>query len=104
MIVIGAENLAERLEIEPFRQHKAILNEMGIVIFAASIQHSTVKVPGISYADDYHGNALAVIFDAKKFEIRWHRDFSKERVKQLGKHSELTAFKEHLVIYQGNAL
>jgi len=108
MIVIGAEDLVARLIAEPLRQHKAVLNESGIVIFPASTQHATVKVQGISYEDDYKGNALAVIFDGQRFEIRWHRDFSADRVKQLvaGLHKlpKLAALKGLLVTYQGKAL
>ena len=108
MIIIGAENLTERLKAEPLRQLKALLNETGIVIFPASIQHATIKLPGISYEDDYKGNALAVIFDGQKFEIRWHRDFTEARVKllvkDLRKHPELGALKEQLVTYQGKPI
>jgi len=108
MVVIGAADLAARLIAEPQRQHKAVLNEVGIVIFPASTQHATVKVPGISYEDDYRGNALAVIFDGQKFEIRWHRDFGSDRVKllvaELLKHSELAVLKRLAVTYQGKPI
>ena len=108
MIIIGAENLAERLEAEPLRQLKALLNETGIVIFPASIQHATIKLPGISYEDDYKGNALAVIFNGQKLEIRWHRDFTEARVKllvkDLRKHPELGALKDLSVTYQGKTI
>ena len=108
MIVIGAEDLAVRLAAEPLRQQKALLNEAGIVIFQASTQHATVKVQGISYEDDYLGNALAAMFDANKFEIRWHRDFSADRVKQLVvelcKLPELASLEGLSVTYQGKPI
>ena len=108
MIVIGAENLAERLKDEPLRRLKALLNETGIVIFPASTQHAAIKLRGISYEDDYKGNALAAIFDGHKFEIRWHRDFSEIRVKQLvdtlRRQPQLNSIENHLVTYGGNAL
>ena len=108
MIVIGAENLAERLKAEPFRQHKALLNETGIVIFPASIQHAAIKTHGMSYEDDYKGYALAAIFDGQKFEIRWHRDFTEEKVKllveELRKHLDLRAIKKLSVTYQGKSV
>src|ERR1022692_4554577 len=108
MTVIGAENLAERLKAEPVRQLKALLNENGIVIFPTSLQHATIKLHGISYEDDYKGNALAVIFDGQKFEIRWHPDFTETRVKlllkDLWKHPELGALKELSVTYQGKPI
>ena len=108
MIIIGAENLAERLEAEPLRQLKALLNETGIVVFPASIQHAAIKLHGISYEDDYKGNALAVIFDGQKLEIRWHRDFTEARVKllvnDLRELPELRALKELSVSYQGKTI
>jgi len=108
MIVIGAENLTERLKAEPLRQLKALLNETGIVVFPASIQHAAIKLHGISYEDDYKGNALAVIFDGQKLEIRWHRDFTEARVKllvnDLRKLPELRALKELSVSYQGKTI
>jgi hypothetical protein len=108
MIVIGAEDLAARLAAEPLRQQKALLNEAGIVIFPASTQHATVKVQGISYEDNYRGNALAAVFDANKFEIRWHRDFSADRVKQLvvdlRKLPQLAALTGLTITYQGKAI
>jgi len=83
MQIIGATHLEEDLKAEPFRKHKAVLNETGILIFPASVQHATMKADGISYEDDYNGNALAVVFDAHTFEIRWHREFSEDRVRAL---------------------
>jgi hypothetical protein len=108
MIAIGAEDLTAQLTAEPLRQHKALLNDAGIVIFPASTQHATVKAHGISYEDDYRGNALAAVFDAHKFEIRWHRDFSADRVKQLiaelHKLPELAVLRGLSVTYQGKVL
>ena len=108
MIVIGAENLAERLKDEPLRRLKALLNETGIVIFPASTQHAAIKFRGISYEDDYKGNALAVIFDGQKFEIRGHRDFTEDRVRLLVKTlrnlPELSSLTHQLVTYQGKTI
>jgi hypothetical protein len=105
MIIVGAENLEEKLKAEPLRQHKAILNEKGMVIFCVSQQHSMIKVHGISYQDDSKGNALAAIFNAQKFEIRGHNDFTTNRVKSLvemlRRAPELSALRNHQVTYQG---
>jgi hypothetical protein len=108
MNVIGAEDLAVKLKKEPLRQRKALINETGIVIFPASVQHAAIKTHGISYEDDYKGNALAAIFDGQKLEIRWHRDFTEARVKLLLEGLRnlpaLTALRHHSVSYQGKSI
>ncbi len=38
---------------------------------------------GLSYEDDYRGNALAGIITPDRVEIRFHRDFSDEHVKRI---------------------
>jgi len=80
VIIRGAENLQETLTKYPLQQQKAVFNEHGMLIFPVSIQHNTVKAEGISYEDEYRGNALAAVFDGVKFDIRFHKAFSKERV------------------------
>ncbi len=64
-----------------------------------------MKQPGISYEDDYRGNALAAVLDGTKFEIRWHRDIALERVKAIWKalvqYSELSPLTRLQVSYQG---
>jgi len=106
MKITGAETLSARIEKEPARQFKAVLNETGIIIFSATAQHSTMKQPGISYEDDYRGSALAAILNGTKCEIRWHRDFTLERVKAIWKtllqHSELSPLIQLRVSYQGS--
>jgi len=108
MRIIGATHLEVALKAEPLRQHKAVMNEIGILIFPASAQHATVKADGISYEDDYKGNALAAVFDARKFEIRWHREFSNERVRLLLKilraSPELSFLSAQSVTYQGKTI
>jgi len=108
MQIVGATHLEAELKAEPLRQHKAVLNESGILIFPASTQHASMKADGISYEDDYQGNALAVVFDAHKFEIRWHREFTDERVrlllKRLRASPELSFLTTQSVTYQGKAI
>jgi len=108
MQIIGATHLEVELKAEPLRQHKAVLNETGILIFPASTQHATMKADGISYEDDYKGNALAAVFDARKFEIRWHSEFSEERVRLLlkifGASPELSFLRAQSVTYQGKTI
>ena len=64
-------------------QCKAVLNESGILFFPVSCEHRTMKIDGISYEDDYMGNALAAMVTAPSVEIRGHKDFSIERVKLI---------------------
>ena len=108
MQIVGATHLEVELKAESLRQHKAVLNEVGILIFPSSTQHATMKADGISYEDDYRGNALAAVFDARKFEIRWHREFSQERVrllvKKLAESPELSFLSAQSVTYQGKPL
>jgi len=59
---------------------KLLLNESGIAFFDAKQQHSAVKLEGLSYEDDYKGNALAGTFQPGRVDIRFHQDFSDERV------------------------
>ena len=108
MKIFGADTLAFRIEQEPARQFKAVLNEEGIIIFSAMTQHSTMKQSGISYEDDYRGNALAAVLDGTKCEIRWHRDFSAERVKAiwsaLTQNPDLSPLISLRVSYRGEVL
>ena len=62
---------------------KFIMNESGIAFFPVSLQHRDVKPEGLSYEDDYRGNALAGLFVGGRAEIRFHSAFSEERVRDL---------------------
>jgi hypothetical protein len=78
MRVIGVELLKEKRGTLKF-----ILNDSGIVFFSPAQQHRDVKVEGLSYEDDYRGNALAGIVTAGRVEIRFHKAFPDERVKTI---------------------
>ena len=62
---------------------KFIMNESGIAFFPVSLQHRDVKPEGLSYEDDYKGNAIAGLIVSGKPEIRFHSAFSDERVHNL---------------------
>jgi len=62
---------------------KFIVNESGIAFFTASLQHRDIKAGGLSYEDDYKGNALAGLFVGGKAEIRFHSAFSDDRVRNI---------------------
>jgi hypothetical protein len=61
---------------------KAVLNSTGVIFFSKAQRHCDTKADGISFEDE-GGNALAVLIMPNKIEIRSHRDFSPERVKEL---------------------
>lgn len=62
---------------------KFIMNESGIAFFPVSQQHRDVKPEGLSYEDDYRGNAVAGLFVGGRAEIRYHAAFSEERIRNL---------------------
>lgn len=59
------------------------MNDSEIAFFPASLQHRDVKPGGLSYEDDYKGNALAGLIVSGKPEIRFHSAFSDDRVRNL---------------------
>ena len=68
---------------EPRGSFKFILNDSAIAFFPSAQQHRDVKLEGLSYEDDYRGNALAGVVTPERVEIRFHRAFSDERVKSI---------------------
>jgi hypothetical protein len=68
---------------QPPRSGKFILNEDAIIFFPHSLQHREVKLLGLSYEDDSLGNALAGIILVKRIEIRFHKQFSDERIRSI---------------------
>ena len=62
---------------------KFILNESGLVFFPAKQEHRDIKLPGLSYEDDYRGNAVAGLVLPERVDIRYHQHFSDERIRNL---------------------
>ena len=62
---------------------KFLLNESAIAFFPVTQQHRDLKVAGLSYEDDYRGNALAGLITLERVEIRFHAAFSDDRVKAI---------------------
>jgi hypothetical protein len=62
---------------------KFLLNDSAIAFFPATQQHRDMKWEGLSYEDDYRGNALAGIVTSERVEIRFHKAYSDERVKTI---------------------
>lgn len=107
MNVFGEELMKEYLR-QPGYFFKAILNDNGVVFFSGKTEHRTVKVPGLSYEDDYKGNAMAGVITDGRIEIRNHTGFSPGRVggivRELLSNPKLQALKDFNVTYQGNKL
>ena len=62
---------------------KMVFNANGAIIFTVGEQHRDQKAAGISYEDDYAGNALAAMLTPGRIEIRYHRDFPDQRVADI---------------------
>jgi len=76
------EFLREALK-SPHPYFKFILSDEGIVFFPEARQHRSMKVPGLSYEDDYRGNAVAGLIISGRVEIRFHSAFSDNRIRNL---------------------
>jgi hypothetical protein len=67
-----------------------------------------MKAEGISYEDNDRGNALGVIISPRKIEIRYHKKFHPERVKdvitKLLENETLILLQAFEVTYQGKTI
>jgi hypothetical protein len=87
---------------------KFILHDSGIVFFPAAQQHRDIKTAGLSYEDDYLGNAVAGTITPQRVDIRFHRAYSDERIRALWsrvvKVPEIAAVSLGQLYYQGRAI
>ena len=107
MFIHGTETLEiELAKIGYF--FKAIANSHSIVFFPGSIQHREVKLAGLSYEDDYQGNAMACIIKPGSIEIRYHADYSDAEVgrifRQVLADPAVQGLKGFVVTYQGRSV
>ena len=82
MIVYGFDSIALLLENDGYL-FKLLANDAGVVLFPHTTEHRDATQPGIKYADDSRGNALAAMVKPGRIEFRFHYGFSDERVKTL---------------------
>lgn len=82
MRVIGAEILALVATTRHF-ELKMVFNRRGAIVFEVSSQHREMKFEGISYEDNYRGNALAAMLRPGQIEVRFHQDFSDRAVAEI---------------------
>ncbi|MCE9545946.1 MAG: hypothetical protein K8T25_10565 [Planctomycetia bacterium] len=87
---------------------KFILNDSGIYFFPATQQHRDTKSHGLSYEDDYRGNAVAGIVMPERVEIRFHTAFSDDRIRTIWRSvlssPELASAKLGGLYYQGREI
>ena len=62
---------------------KCLLTDFAAVLFPGSLQHRDVKRDGVSYEDDYRGNALAATITPGRIDIRFHKDYADDRVRRI---------------------
>jgi hypothetical protein len=107
MLIVGAESL-HALPPGDATLLKLVFNANGAILFPATEQHRDQKMPGLSYEDDYRGNALAATLSEGKIDVRYHERFSAEVVAsliaRLADQPELALLKAWRVTYQGRAL
>lgn len=82
MIQLGADTLAA-LAWGDLPHAKLVFNDRGFIAFPTPIQHNTMKAEGISYEDNYAGNAMAAILKPGFIEVRFHRDFDDGAVARI---------------------
>ena len=84
---------------------KMVFNAKGALFFPVTNEHRDMKVEGISYEDDYKGDAMAAMLAPGKIEIRFHEQYSDTRVgdivSSLLSDPSLLFMKEWRVTYQG---
>ncbi len=87
---------------------KFIMNEDSIAFFPVSQQHRDVKIGGLSYEEDYRGNAVAGLIVCGKAEIRFHKAFSDEKMRSLWQElrslPECASLPLEILTYQGRNL
>lgn len=82
MRVTGADIL-HRLAAGEISEAKLVFNSAGVIALPIAVQHRDAKADGISYEDNYRGNALAAIIRRDHIEIRFHERFRDQDVANL---------------------
>jgi hypothetical protein len=107
MLIVGLDQIRQSAD-EPPRSGKFLLNETAVIFFPLAQEHKDIKLHGLSYEDDYRGNAVAGIFRLGIVDIRFHRDFSDERIRtiwsQLRSEPTLAFLKSWALFYQGRRI
>jgi hypothetical protein len=107
MVLSGLEFMLSLVKEDHFSA-KMVFNESGAIFFRVNQQPCDQKAEGISYEDNYKGNALGAMLAPGKIEIRYHQQFSDNRVASivasLMEQPRLLFMKGWQATYQGRAL
>lgn len=76
-------NYITRFVTQPHYSAKMVLNANGAILFPVAAQHRDQSGPGIRYADDHMGNALAAMLSPGKIEVRYHSNYSDQQVAEI---------------------
>jgi hypothetical protein len=82
VLLLGLDHLGPLLE-GPGAAIKMVFNGSGAIFFPAKREHREMTAPGIRYADNYKGNAMAAMVSAGKVEIRYHKAFKDDEVAEI---------------------
>jgi len=108
MLLIGADYLEGLVEQGGFYSAKVVFNAKGAIFFPVNQEHRNQKASGISYEDNYKGNALAAMIAPGKIEIRYHQGFTDQVVaniiQSLLAQPGLEFLKDWQATYQGRPL
>ena len=82
MTVTGVQTLSAALSQDGYFV-KFIASGSAAHFFLGSIQHRDAKMPGLSYEDDYQGNAVAGTISNGIIDVRYHEQYPPERISQV---------------------
>ena len=82
MNIYGLDSIATETSIDGFFV-KCIANRSGALFFPGTTQHRDAKREGLSYEDDYRGNALAATITPGMIDLRFHSGFTDEVVAEI---------------------
>lgn len=108
MQIHGLEFITSLIESDEGFEAKCVFNRNGAIFFPARQQHRDQKAPGISYEDDYKGNALAAMVTPGKFEIRFHAAYTdadiSDIVTSMANSDRFAALTRWRFTYQGRSI
>lgn len=107
-VLIGGSELLAALTSGSIHEAKMAFNDRGAIVFPVSRQHREMKADGISYEDDYKGNALAAMLRRDAIEVRFHQAFKDADVARIVAAllalPEFAAMRAAHVTYQGRVI
>ncbi len=107
MLLVGVGQLIALANGTAF-DGKMVINANGAVFGPVSTQHRELRAEGITYADEYKGNALAAMLAPGSIELRFHASFTDaqvaELIRALSNEPELSFLARWRVTYQGRVL